>query len=123
MPTCDQPTHRCDSRADHGPHNKVLEALSGVGHSAPRRRPCWIPLPIGKRPSVQGPCASLTPCCGVTHIYHRNTLHNLYRSVLLLYLIRLQYRKNSHSHAQRQNLCKKSCISPPFCSSLLPTSQ
>ena len=39
MPTCGQSTHICDNRADHGPHNTVLEALSGVGHSAPRRRP------------------------------------------------------------------------------------
>jgi len=116
MPTCDQPTHRCDNRADRGPHNTVLEALSGVGHSAPRCRPCWMPPPIVKRPSDQAPCASLTPCCGVTHIYHRNTPHNLYRSVLLLYLIRLHSKTNIQSHTERQILCIKTCLSSPlFC--------
>jgi len=123
IPTCGQSTHKCDNRADHGPHNTVLEALSGVGHSAPRRRPCWVPPPIVIRPSDQAPCASLTPCCGMTHTYRRNTLHNLYRCVLLLYLIRPLYKTNIHSHTERQILCTKNCFSPPFCSSLLPTSQ
>ena len=123
MPTCARSTRRCDNRADRGPHNTVLEPLSGVGHSAPRRRPCWIPPTIEKHPFDQAPCASLTPCCGVTHIYHRNILHNLYRSVVLLYSNRLRNRKNTHSHTKRQILCTKSCFSPPFLSTLVPTGQ